>query len=233
MPVLLQPAWVLHTRPYRERSLLVDLLTETYGKIALVANGIRGHKRSATRAWLQPFTPLCISWSGKQSLYTLRHIEARQQAFTLQAHRLITGFYVNELIMYLLHRDDPCPSIYRLYSQLMAQLSQKQRCYQDKLRYFEKNLLLLMGYGLNFKYERNGQGATIYPQRHYTFDPEKGFLLCQWKNNALTFSGQSLQALDQETLDTPQALQEAKRLLRLVLDHHLQHKVIRSAALLH
>ncbi len=233
MHVLLQPAWILHTRAYRETSLIVDLLTQDHGRITLVANGVRGHKKSSSYALLQPFTAVLVSWSGKTSLYNLRQVEAQQKmSYTLVGRRLISGFYANELLMYLLHRDDPCYELYQRYTRLITQLAHNNRPYHAKLRYFEKNLLALLGYALNLTCERNEQGQMIKMDANYSFDPEMGFSRCQNRVGKPSFCGASLLALDQEILTTPKHLQDAKQLLRLALQYHLRGRVLKSPLLL-
>src|SRR5512138_566209 len=109
-PTSLQPAYLLHRRPYRETSLLIEAFTAGSGRIALIAKGARGG-RKGNAAILQPFQPLLISWTQRGEVGTLTAVEPREQALALHGTTLFSGFYLNELLMRLLARNDPHPEL--------------------------------------------------------------------------------------------------------------------------
>ncbi len=147
--VTLHPVFILHTRPFRDTSLLVDALTTEYGRISVLARGVRT-ARTPLRGILQPFVPLLMSWSGKGELVSMSKVEAVGLPYSLQGKALISGFYLNELIMRLLHRYDPHPILYDAYQQALLGLQQKTTI-ELVLRLFEKCLLKELGYGLQLE----------------------------------------------------------------------------------
>jgi len=227
--ITLEPVFVLHTRPYSNTSLIVELLT-AHGRIAAVARSARGLK-SRYRGMLQLFSPLLASWSGGRELKTLGNVERNGPVYQLEGQALICGFYLNELLMRLLQRDDPCASIYNLYQNTL-QSFEKEKDLRSTLRYFEKKLLSELGYALPL--DRDAQtGHPIDPESHYQYLPDRGFLQCNEPIETLmTYSGRSLLALFQEQLNNDKTHQDAKRLLRTALARHLGNKPIKSRELL-
>lgn len=216
MRISLQPAFILHHRPYRETSLILDLLTQDYGRIALVARGVRT-QRSPLRALLQPFRPLLISWQGKGELMTLISAESNGLPIQLRGECLLSGFYLNELLTRLLQKQDPHSQLYTIYQETLLELQQSQ-LEQKVLRLFEKNLLTQLGYGLQIE--------KIAAEEYYYFYPDQGFKACEEKNanSAMTFSGKNLLAFAAEQLDDQEVLRDAKRLMRLALNFLLGTK---------
>lgn len=143
--VVLQPVFVLHTRPFKDSSLWMDAFTLEYGRISLLARGVR-KARAPLRGILQPFTPLLMSWSGKTELVSMNKVEAVGLPYALKGKALISGFYLNELVTRLLHRYDPHPSLYEAYQNALIGL-QENNTLELVLRVFEKNLLRELGYG--------------------------------------------------------------------------------------
>src|SRR6185437_9440208 len=134
--VLLQPAYVLHIRSYRETSLLVELFTPEYGRLTVIAKGVRQSK-SVLAGLLQPFVPLLVSWSGKHELMTLLHAEANGSAKYLKGECLFAGLYLNELLMYLLQKWDAHLNLFSAYENTLTSL-QTNSLEQKTLRSFEK-----------------------------------------------------------------------------------------------
>ena len=128
-----QPAFVLHTYPYLETSLVVETFTQNFGRVPLVAKGAR-RPRSALRGSLMAFQPLHLSWAGKSELKTLHKVEWQGGQPFLQGMSLICGFYLNELLVRLLHRDDPHEQLFLYYQQTLAALS-IQKDYTPVLRH--------------------------------------------------------------------------------------------------
>ena len=92
--ILLQPAFVLHRRAYRETSFLVELLTKEHGRFTTIARGVR-KAHSATQGLLQPFIPLLVSWAGRGELMTLSQVEVNGEVKSLRGECLCAGFYLN------------------------------------------------------------------------------------------------------------------------------------------
>ena len=168
----LQPAYILHTRPYRDTSLLVDLLTLDYGLLRAVARGARG-RASGKRAVMQAFQPLLVSLAGRGELLSLNQAEQAAPSFRLTGDRLFSGMYLNELLSRLLQAQEAHPQIYRLYQQALVSLQQQgslERC----LRCFEFNLLLELGYGWDLRCDVLS-GTELRVGACYLFDPEHGY----------------------------------------------------------
>jgi DNA repair protein RecO (recombination protein O) len=221
MRVIHQPAFILHYRPYRETSLLLDLLTQDHGRVALISRGVR-KTRSPLKALLQPFNPLLVSWQGKTELMTLTAAEMNGAPAQLRGDCLLSGFYLNELLVRLLQKQDPCPHLYRVYQNTLVEL-QADRLQQKTLRIFEKRLLEELGYGLQFQ--------SIVAEKYYQFNPEQGFELHNHEVNNRVFLGKSLLALADEQLNDPESLRDAKRLMRMVLAPLLGNQPLHSRKL--
>jgi DNA repair protein RecO (recombination protein O) len=206
MRINLQPAFVLHHRPYRESSMIIDLLTEEQGRITAVARGMKGRFRGI----LQPFIPLLVSWVGKTELVTLTAAESQGAPIMLQGTCLFSAFYLNELLVRLLHKHDPCASIYALYHNTLIAL-QSDTLQQKKLRLFEKNLLEQLGYALHLNQEINAE-------KYYRYIPEQGFKVHEdTQLSSKVFLGKNLLAFQAETFHDLDVLRDAKRLMRLAL----------------
>jgi DNA repair protein RecO (recombination protein O) len=215
MRVALQPAFVLHHRAYRETSVILDLLTQDHGRISAVARGVR-QARSQLKPLLQPFIPLLISWQGRSELLTLLAAEPNGSSQPLTGENLLSGFYLNELLVRVLPKYDTHPGLYTIYQQTLLELTNLDLL-QKSLRLFEKNLLEALGYGLQLMYDTNQH--DIAADKYYRFHADQGFELCQ--NSAVAtaslFSGKSLLALANEQLHDDNVLREIKRLMRLAL----------------
>ena len=117
-----EPAFVLHTFAYRETSVIVEAITAEYGRVAMVARGAR-RPRSELRGLLQGFQPLLLSWSGQHELKTLLHAEWRGGLPRVGGSALVCGFYLNELLLKLLPREDPHPRLFASYEAALADLA--------------------------------------------------------------------------------------------------------------
>jgi DNA repair protein RecO (recombination protein O) len=231
MRVLLEPAYILHLRPYQETSLLIDCFTGSYGRNTLIARGIRTPK-SKLRSILQPFTPLVISWQGKTELMTLTVAEASEIPFLLQGDCLLSAFYLNELLMRLLPKNDPYPLLYTVYQKSLMNL-QKTKLDLSVLRLFEKKLLTELGYGIELQYDFVTRKPLI-PDAIYRYIPERGFTLCMdtiSEKSSDIFMGKNLLAFASETLNDEECLNDAKRLMRRLLSCLLGTQTIYSRKL--
>jgi DNA repair protein RecO (recombination protein O) len=224
--ISLQSAFVLHSRPYRESSLLLDVFSCDYGKIALLAKGVR-RGRPGLGSILQPFNPIRVSWSGKTDLHTLTAAEPIPPGIMLRGRNLYCGLYLNELLNYFLHRHDPHPDLFSYYAAALVELS-GQGGAEETLRYFELALLDEIGFGLQIDREAD-TGSRIRAERRY--DYRIGHGLVESDSLVEGISGSTLISFAQRKLNGPVQLLEAKKMMRAVIDHHLAGKKLRSRSL--
>lgn len=227
--VLLQPAVVLHRRPYRETSFLVDILAEQQGRVRVLAKGAR-RRRQAAANLLQPFIGLSLSWSGRGNLPVLTHVEATGGTIReLSGDALFCGLYLNELLLHLLPPRDPHPEVFRAYAGLLQDLGRLGRDQREAaLRGFELLLLEQIGYGLCL--DRDRDGHEIEPAKHYHYRPEEGPVEVPGEA-LLAIRGSTLLGLARRHLTQPEQLREAKRLLRGILQHRLNGRELASRRL--
>ena len=224
--IVLQPAFILHTRAYRDSSLLVSLLTLQHGYITVLAKGVKS--RPQMRALLSPFISLLVSWSGNGELPILGKVESNGVNYNLLSTALLSGIYVNELLIKLLPPHDPHPDIYALYQGTLQKLQHDSQ--HLALRIFEKRLLIALGYGLQF--DREADGNKIEPNAWYYFKSGVGFLKSTAHIGEFElFAGKTLFALHYEQFDA-ETIKDAKRLLQSVLQHVLGNKTINSKSFL-
>lgn len=222
------PGYVLHTLPWRETSLLVEVLTREHGRIALMARGAR-RPRSTIRGVLRAFQPLQLEWFGKGELRTLAHADWGAWQALLGGHGLYCGLYLNELLLRLLARDDPHPGLYDAYAATVSALAVGIND-EISLRRFELRLLRELGYGLSLEHEGDAQ-TPVRPDGQYVFEPEQGLRIAAVRTNAVQFSGRALLAIAADDWSEPQTGIQAKALMRLVLSFHLGHQELNTREL--
>jgi DNA repair protein RecO (recombination protein O) len=215
---VLTPSYLLHHRPYRDTSRILEVFTRDYGRVTLFARGVRGG-RSRFAPILQPFQPLLLSWSGRGEAPSLTAAEASGAAQALPPARAMAGFYLNELLLKLTTRHDAVPSIFDDYHRALEGLKSPGPV-EPGLRVFEKRLLEALGYGVNLC-EESGGGRGVEAGAYYHFRPTVGFASTV-AEAAGAYAGSSLLELEAEMLRAPRALEDARRLLRAVLDHCLE-----------
>jgi len=220
LSVYLQPAFILQQRKYRETSLIIDVLTRDFGRISLLAKGVRKAK-SKTAGLLQPFVPLVISYVGKAELKTLTDVEIIQPFSEIKGLALYCGFYMNELVGCFLHKYDPHPEVFEHYRDCLSGLMDSSRM-EAALRLFEFDLMDSVGYGLQLEYDDND--SPIDPSKKYDFTVGQGPV----ESVGGQFSGKTLQAISLREFTDPQVLAEAKILMRTVIDVYLQGKPLKS-----
>lgn len=229
MRVEAESAYVLHSRPYRENSLLVDLLTRRHGRVRVVARSARRQK-GATR--LSAFIPFAVSWGGRSDLKTLHHVEPEIAAKPLWGERLFTGIYLNELLLRLLPEHDPHELLYDHYQSLIRDLAEIENP-EMRLRVFEFMLLKELGYGLVLDMDAES-GEPVVPSGEYLFDAEMGVTRHFERRIAsaqCVFSGAHLLAIAADDYDLADVRRSAKRLARLALQPHLGNQPLRSREL--
>lgn len=231
MRVNLQPAYVLHSRPYRDTSALIEVFTAQYGRLTLVARGARRQSRKGSAgALLQSFVPLLLSFSGRSELKTLVAAEGAGSVFRLRGEKMFSGLYLNELLVRLLQRQDPNPTLFAAYSDALEGLTSAASV-SVILRRFEMTLLHELGYSLQLDVE-GVNGAAVVPSQQYYFNPDHGLvpLAEGGRSSGPVYPGEQLLAMarDEWGGDTGQF---AKRLLRQALAVHLGDEPLHSRAL--
>jgi len=223
----LQRCFVLHRRPYSETSLILDVFSEEYGRVSVMAKGARS-KRSNLKGALQPFTPLLIKWSGKGSMRTLRQAEPISLGLPLTGINLYSALYVNELLGRVIESETPYPALFHDYLQALTELAQNDNP-EPGLRRFELALLSALGYGVDFLHCA-GTGEAIDPTMTYRYREQKGFI-ASVRNDNLTFLGDELIAISERRFLTQQQLKAAKRFTRIALKPFLGGKPLKSREL--
>jgi len=229
--VLLEAAYVLHQRPWRDTSRIVELLTRSHGRCTVFSRGSR-KSGSQLAAVLQPFSRVLVSWTGRGEAGTLTHAEFDGSPGGLVSAKLMSGFYVNELLIRLMPRHDPHPEVFELYEQTLAGL---RSCREEAavLRVFEKRLLEVVGYGLSLTHDAR-TGQPVAGDRTYRFVPGVGPLesAAGVADGAYLVQGATLIAVATESFEEPDVRTEARSLLRLALEHCLEGHGIRSREVL-
>lgn len=229
-----EPAFVLHTYPYRETSLIVEALTRNFGRVAMVARGAK-RPRSELRGLLQAFQPLSLSWAGAGELKTLMKAEWRGGLPLLGGAAILCGFYLNELLLKLLAREDPHTELFVDYAQALAALADDTTAAGQAavLRRFEVRLLAALGYAMSLSHDAD-EGARIEAAHLYHYAPDRGAqrlagrVVREPGTSPLVVHGATLIALAAGDFAEADTAAEAKRLMREVLDHRLEARGIAS-----
>jgi DNA repair protein RecO (recombination protein O) len=222
-----QVAYVLHAYPYKETSAIVEMLTAEFGRVAMVARGAK-RPRSELRGVLQAFQPLQVSWAGTAELKTLLRAEWCGGLPLVTGSALLCGFYLNELLLKMLPREDAHPALFRDYEEALAKLARGDD-QAPVLRHFEVRLLAELGYALPLTHDVE-TGAPIDPNARYYYAFDRGPRLNVAEPGAHypLVRGATLLALAGQGFNAPEAASEAKRLMREVLDHHLERRAVFS-----
>lgn len=229
MRVDLHPAYVLHQRDYRETSLLIEVFSSLYGRVTLVAKGAR-RQQSRIGGSLHAFRPLKIAWSRRGEMGTLTAAEAEGPSWRLFGRKLISAFYLNEVIMRLLPQDDPHPGLFQSYQEVLSTVAQTAS-EEPALRIFEKRLLDELGYGLVLDHDVES-GAKIDCARAYYYQNGKGPCLTRPASGlAVKVHGHTLIGLANAQLDKVESLRESKRLMRFVFKPLLGQRPLYSRQL--
>lgn len=229
-----QSAFILHARPFRDTSMLVEFLTDEFGRVSAVVRGARGTGRSAKqrRGVTQPFIPLSVAWSGNTDLKTIFSVETAGPAIVLRGERLFSGLYVNELFTRLLQHYDENPAWFDIYTRVIGALASTELSPELVLRRFELEFLGELGFGIDL-YSEGGSGHPIEPDRFYRFDGESGFSRCDAPDavpRSDQFVGRDLLAIAADAFDDS-ARRAAKRLCRIAIASHLGGKPLKSREL--
>jgi len=224
-----QPAYVLHSYPFRETSLVVEVFSQNFGRVALVARGAR-RPRSAVRGLLLAFQPLQLAWFGKSELRTLHAAEWQGGQPLLQGQALICGFYLNELLLKLLPREDPHEQLFLYYRDTLQELA-RDPDHAAVLRRFEKRLLQELGYALALEQEAES-GHEIEPERLYHYVFERGPVLRGAPRDSVQLHGKTLLDMAADDYRDPATQQQSKALMRALLNHYLGEQTLHTRQLL-
>ncbi|MDO9012749.1 MAG: DNA repair protein RecO [Gallionella sp.] len=225
-----EPAFVLHSHPFRETSLLLDVYSRQHGRLAIVARGAR-RPRSALRGVLMNFQPLLLSWFGKGEVRTLHSAEWQGGQPYLQGTALMCGFYLNELLINLLARDDAHEQLFDYYRATLIRLAHETD-HAATLRCFEKHMLQELGYALQLETEA-GSGKPVQAEVAYRYAVEHGAVPDDGDaRNGLRVMGKTLLAMAADDYTDPVAAQQSKQLMRMLLNHQLGGKILHTRELI-
>ncbi len=225
-----QPAFVLHSYPFRETSLLLEIFSRNHGRLALVARGAR-RPRSALRGVLMNFQPLRLSWFGKGEVRTLHAAEWQGGQPHLQGTALLCGFYINELLLHLTARDDPHERLFDYYQQTLQRLA-RETDHAATLRSFEKHLLQELGYALTLDREADS-GKPVEAGERYRYVIERGVLADgPDAPDGMALAGKTLLDIAADDYRDPVSAQQAKQLMRTLLNHYLAGRVLHTRELI-
>jgi len=223
-------AFVLHSYPFRETSLIIDVFSRQHGRLVMVARGAR-RPRSGLRGVLMNFQPLLLSWFGKGEVRTLHSAEWQGGQPYLQGKALMCGFYLNELLLNLLARDDPHEQLFDYYRDTVRRLAHEA----DQaaiLRCFEKRLLQELGYALMLDREAVS-GKAILAELCYRYAVERGALPDDGDaRTGLPVLGKTMLDMVADDYTDPATVQQSKQLMRVLLNHHLGGKILHTRELI-
>lgn len=226
-----QRGYVLHSHPFSESSLIVETFTRESGRVPLVARGARRAK-SAVRGVLLAFQPILLSWSGKTELRTLVRAEWLGGHEPLKGLGMMCGFYLNELLLRLLPRDDPHERLFDLYRDTLDALATESGL-PASLRRFEKALLDELGYGIILDREAT-TGNAIAAERRYVYLAESGPVAASddASQKGVELDGQTLIDMQHDDYGRVATQQQSKALMRVLINHHLGDRQLHTRQLL-
>lgn len=224
-----EPAYVIHRRPWRETSLMVDVFTLNRGRMTVIARGANS-ARSPLKAQLQPFQPLMLDWSGRGDLKTLTHVDIRTGPSLHRTASLYSGLYLNELIQRILPAADPHPTLFAAYIDAIAELAATSDI-EPVLRRFERAFASALGYDFAWDVATD-TGQSVEAGAQYCYDPEQGIVAAPSQGVRLkNLQGDVLLALAEGDLATEACRRTAKRVMRVLTDYLLQGRPLHSRSL--
>jgi DNA repair protein RecO (recombination protein O) len=226
MRITQQPAYVLHARAWRETSLLLEVFTRDFGRVGLVARGVRGARARLPRSSLEPMQALRMDWAGRGELPTLAAVEAEGVPRAFRGEALLSAMYVNELLVRLIARNDPHPALFERYGRLLDELRDASSLAWS-LRCFERDLLGAIGYALQLDVAAD-TGRPIAPEVDYDYLADAGAVIAGNHPDAVRVRGSALRAL--ATGDRPDAQDMAalRRLMRNLIGQQVGSRGLQS-----
>lgn len=229
MKVELTPCYILHRRDYSESSLILDVFSREHGRISLIAKGAKRNKKrqGINNSLYQKYN---MAWLAKSELGTLTDIELLSLSNSLKPEVMMTGFYMNEIMLRLLHKHESHPELFDSYDTAINRLLDNEP-EQIVLRYYEKTLLQSLGYGVILEHEAQ-TGEALDAEKEYYYQLDSGPCYYVVDNGlGINISGKTLLELNAENLSDVKNINEAKKLLRLILNQHLGEKPLASREL--
>jgi DNA repair protein RecO (recombination protein O) len=226
-----EQAYVLHTYPFRDTSVIVEAFTHRHGRIGLIAKGAKRPK-SALRPALLAFQPLAMAWSGRGELRTLTRAETVGAAHALAGLAMMCGYYVNELVLKLLQRDDPHERLFDDYAGALLGLAMGEPT-EAVLRRFELALLREIGYAVQLEYDAE-RGTPLVAEERYAYWPERGPLAASGTSStgAVQLRGKTLLDMARGDFSDPLTAAESKQLMRWLIGQHLDQRTLNTRQLL-
>jgi DNA repair protein RecO (recombination protein O) len=224
-----EPGFVLHAYPYKETSLIVEAFTRRFGRVGLLARGAR-RPRSMMRGVLLAFHPLHMTWSVSAELGTLISAEWGGGQPTLAGLGLMCGFYINELLLRLLPRDDPHEALFDAYGEALARLAAGGP-QAPVLRGFERRMLAELGYAPVLDRDASN-GAEIQPAKHYAYEAERGPVETRRVDGDSVYSGRTLLDMAADNYDSSKTREESRRLMRALIGERLGGQTLHTRAVL-
>jgi len=224
-----EPAFVLHAYPYKETSLIVEAFTRRFGRVGLLARGAR-RPRSAMRGVLLAFHPLRMTWSASAELGTLMSAEWGGGQPSLSGIGLMCGFYINELLLRLLPRDDPHEALFDAYGMALTRLSAGE-AQAAVLRSFERRMLAELGYAPVLDRDASN-GAQIDAAKHYAYEAERGPVETRRSDGDSVISGRTLLDMAADDYGSPRTREEARRLMRTLIAERLGGQALHTRSVL-
>jgi DNA repair protein RecO (recombination protein O) len=223
-----QSVYVLHTYPFKETSLVVELFSQQFGRIAAVAKGAR-RPHSAMRGMLQSFQMLSGAWSGKNELKTLHSLDWNAGLTLLKGEALMCGFYMNELLLRLLPREDAHESLFEYYANALETLSNGADL-ATTLRRFELKLLQEMGYAVPLLRDEND--VAVESDKNYRYEAEYGACELKSTKNGVQLSGKTMLDMARDDYADSATQNQSKQLMRYLLAHYLGDRPLHTRQLL-
>jgi len=213
-----QPAYVLHARPYRETSLLLECLTREHGRLGVIARGVRGEKARLRRAQLEPFQSVAMDLLLRGELATLTAVEPVGVPLRMIGDAALASLYLNELVVRMTERQDPFPGLFDVYAKTLVQLATGEPLAWT-LRRFERDLLEAIGYGLQLEYDSEN-GEPLESDGHYRYLVDQGAVRSV-ASHARAIRGSDLLALQRDQMPDNTGLRALRDLMREIIRFHL------------
>lgn len=241
-----QPGYVLHRRPYKEHSLLLEVYTPDYGRMSVLCRGAMGKKDSKS-AVLQVFQPLLLSWKGRSDLKSLTSIDVPSPALKLRGNALFCGYYLNELLMYLTRSENGSHRLFEQYGETLAVLADSGTLATSAdpnslpsielgLRRFELCLLDELGILPDLIYDDAGKEIEV--GKRYLLVTDQGFVCISdmAQKGYPSYDGATLLWLaghcPAEVENEGARRRESKRLIRILINGALNGKELKSREML-
>lgn len=224
-------AYILHSRPFQESSLILQLFTLQQGRISIIAKGIKGKKSQSRKAILQPFQEVELSLSGRSTLKTLTHCEVIQpqvtSAYLFKGKTLACAYYANELLTRTLPESEPFTDVYQIYRGFLSQLLTEKK-FPPLLRQFEILLMQSIGVAPDFEYDASGQ--SIEPKSAYVLSVDDGFCLATETEESKAYLGSAILALAGKSFDESD-WNASQQICRILLREIIGDKPLQSRKL--